>query len=149
MKNVLTVPNPSAGSWLRSSGAVVTGLLVITLLVEPMEFGLVTLLHGGVTTDPEVYFGVRNRPWVLVLKLIYNTGAAIIGGLIAARIARRAPMAHGAALAAVQTAGFGWAVLNPELRRGTPDVMWALLTVLTIAGILFGARLSRRQAPTR
>jgi hypothetical protein len=147
MENVFAVAKGSAGSWLRSIGAVVIGLLVITLLVEPLEFGLVTLLHGGITTDPEVYFGVRNRPWVLVLKAIYNTGAAIVGGLVAARIAGRAPMAHGAALAAVQTAGFAWAVLNPELRRGTPDVMWTLLTVLTIAGILCGARLSRRQTP--
>ncbi|HEX2340010.1 MAG TPA: hypothetical protein VHI98_05975 [Vicinamibacterales bacterium] len=78
------------------------------------------------TTDPDIYFRARNAPAFLATKLVYNTAAAIVGGLVAARLARRAPMAHGLVLAVIQTVAFGWALVTPALRRSTPDWMWAL-----------------------
>jgi hypothetical protein len=62
---------------LRSVLAVVVGLAVISLIAESVEFGLVTLVNRGVTTDQAVYFGVRNQPAFLAAKVVYNTAAAI------------------------------------------------------------------------
>jgi hypothetical protein len=118
----------------RSAMAVFAGLVLISLLVESLEFALVTLVNRGVTTDPDIYFSVRNQPAFLAAKLVYNTAAAIVGGLVAAWLARRAPVVHGMVLAAIQTAAFGWALANPALRRSTPDWMWVCLIVLTFAG---------------
>ena len=131
---------------LRSMLAVFAGLVLISLIVEPLEFGLVTLVNGGVTTDPDIYFRVRNTPAFLATKVVYNTTAAIVGGLVAARLARRAPIAHGLALAVIQTVAFGWALVNPALRRSTPDWMWACLIVVTFAGIMGGSLLQRHRA---
>ena len=93
--------------------------LLISAIVEPIEFLLVGLLNRGLTTDPDLYFQVRNQPAVLASKLVYNTAAAIVGGWVAAWVARRAPVAHGIALAVIQTAAFGWALANPRFAIDT------------------------------
>lgn len=131
---------------LRSIFAVFAGLVLISVIVEPLEFGLVTLVNGEVTTDPDIYFRVRNTPAFLATKVVYNTAAAIVGGWVAARLAPRAPMAHGLVLAVIQTVAFGWALVTPALRRSTPDWMWACLIVVTFAGIMTGSRLQRHRA---
>jgi hypothetical protein len=128
---------------LRSAVAVFAGLVLISAIVESFEFALVALVNRGVTTDPDVYFRVRNQPLFLAAKCVYNTAAAIAGGWVAARLARRAPVTHGMVLAVIQTAAFGWAVANPDLRRSTPDWMWACLIALTFAGIIVGSLLLR------
>ena len=130
---------------LRSIFAVFAGLVLISVIVESLEFGLVTLLNGEVTTDPAIYSRVRNTPAFLATKVVYNTAAAIVGGWVAARLARRAPMAHGLVLAGVQTVALGWALVTPELRRSTPDWMWACLIVVTFAGIITGSFILQRR----
>lgn len=134
---------------LRSIVAVTVGLLLISVIVEPIEFALVALVHGGATTDQEVYFSVRNRPPVLAAKLVYNTLAGAAGGFLAGRLAGRAPLGHGIALAVLQTVAFGWALVNPELRRTMPDPMWASVIVLTAVGIIMGALLQSRTRAAR
>jgi hypothetical protein len=47
---------------LRSILAVLAGLVLISVIVESLEFGLVTLVNGEVTTDPDSYLRVRNTP---------------------------------------------------------------------------------------
>jgi hypothetical protein len=129
---------------LRSVIAVIAGLLLISLIVEPLEFALVALVHGEPTTDPEIYSSVRNRPLFLAAKLVYNTLAAVAGGFVAARLAPRAPIHHAIALVIVQTAAFAYAIATPEMRRTTPDPIWVCLFVLTAIGIMGGAHLQRR-----
>jgi hypothetical protein len=129
---------------VRSVLAVVVGLMVISIVVEIIELALVTLVHGSVVTDPVTYFGIRNRLWFLGLKLVYNTAGAVVGGLVAARIAGRAPRAHGIALAIVQAVALIYAVLTPDMRQWTPDWMWAALIVVSTLGVLWGAGTSRR-----
>lgn len=124
----------------RSVVAVVVGLLLISMLVEAIEFGLVTVVHGAVTTDPTTYFSVRNRTWFLCLKLGYNTAAAFAGGIASGRLAGRASIGHGLALSAVQTLAFLWAFAQPEIGRSAPPWVWSALVALSVAGILAGAR---------
>jgi hypothetical protein len=130
---------------LKSAAAVFVGLLLISVIVEPIEFLLVGLAGGGFTTDPEAYFAVRNRPGILAAKLGYNTLGAIAGGYVAARLAPGAPLGHGVVLAIVQTLAFGWALITPEIRETTPDWMWSTLIVATAAGILWGAMLHAKR----
>jgi hypothetical protein len=91
---------------LRSVLGVFLGLMLISLIAEGIEFLLVALVHGSVTTDQEVYFEVRNRSALLGIEFIYNSVAGLAGGYITAWIACRAPIWHGVFLAAVQLAGF-------------------------------------------
>lgn len=130
---------------VRSVLAVVLSLVLISILVQAVEFALVALAHGGTTNDPIVYFGVRNRPWFLVLKLLYNTAGAVVGGFVAGWIAGRAPLAHGIALAVVQAAALAYAVADPAMRLWTPDWMWAALAIVSTLGVLWGAWLWRRR----
>jgi hypothetical protein len=136
-------------SAVRSVLAVAVGLVLITAIVEPIEFALVALASDGMTTNPDAYFAVRNQPLFLAAKLVYNTVAAVAGGFVAALLARRAPIGHGIALAVVQTAAFAWALATPEIRQTTPTWMWASLIALTIAGILGGTRLQHRRLAVR
>lgn len=129
---------------LRSLAAIVVGLAVITMVTEGIEIALVTLVHGERTTDPEVYFGVRNQGWFLAVKLAYNSTAAALGGFLAAWVAGRAERRHGVGLAAVQTAAFGMALATPDMRQWTPDWMWAALIVVSIGGIMLGATMRAR-----
>ena len=106
-------------------------------------------MNGEPTTDPDAYYAVRNRGWFLAVKLLYNTGAAVGGGYLAALIAGVAEVRHGIALAAVQTIAFAWALTQPDVSRWTPGWMWVTLIAMTIAGILVGARLGARRNDAR
>jgi hypothetical protein len=134
---------------LRSIAAVVAGLMAISLIVEAIELTLVTIVNGGMTMDPVVYFGTRNRPWFLAIKLVYNTAGAVAGGWLTAWLAGRAPMAHGIALAVVQAAALGYAVTDPAMRQWTPDWMWAALAAVSTFGVILGARLRQRRMTAR
>ena len=132
--------NP-ATQLIRTALAIVAGLIAITLIVEPLEFALVTLANGGITTDPYEYFLIRNRSWFLALKVIYNTAAAAIAGYLTAG---RAPLSHAAGVAVLQTLAFFYAFTVPELRTTTPDWLWVTLMIATPAGILIGAAIRKR-----
>lgn len=114
------------------------GLFAISILVESLEFVVVAIANGAVTTDPEIYVSVRNQTWILIGKLFYNSAGAFVGGYLAARLAEYAPLKHGAALAVIQTLAFVWALSQPEIRITTPDWMWALLIPLTAVAIVMG-----------
>ena len=130
---------------IRTILAVIVGLIAITLIVEPIEFLLVTIVNRGVTTDPYEYFLIRNRGWFLAVKVIYNSGAAAIAGYLTAWIAGRAPFSHAGVVAVLQTIAFGFAFTVPELRATTPDWMWVTLMIATPAAILAGALFSQHR----
>lgn len=135
---------------LRSILGVVAGLIAISVIAEGIELLLVTVLHGGAVTDPDVYWKVRNRTPVLGLKLVYNTLAAGVGGYLVAWIAGHRHLAHGAALAIVQLVLFVWGMTASEYAGTTPAWVWITLCVTMSASILLGARLraaGRRNTP--
>lgn len=130
---------------LRSILAVFIGLMLISILVEALEFGIVTVLNGSVPSidEPGAYFAIRNQFPVLLLKLVYNTIGAIIGGYVVAWISGEHPR-HGFALAIIQTTAFIYAMFS-EFGAYTPLPMWILLIVLTFPGILYGSYLHNKQ----
>lgn len=98
-------------NWIRSFLAILVGLMLISVVVEPLEMLLVTLWHGSMLTDPQAYIAVRNRPAFLALKFLYNSGGGWLGGYVAARIAGRAEVRHAVVLALVQAAALAWAMM--------------------------------------
>lgn len=133
----------------RSILGVVVGLFLITLLVEPLEFAVVTLINGGVASDPDDYFAIRNRGWFLGAKFVYTTAAAVAGGFAAARLAGRAPLIHAGAVGALQTLGFAYALATPEMRETAPLWMWIALIPLTLTGIMLGGWMHARRRAAR
>ena len=133
---------------LRSILAIAGGLFVLSLVAEGIELTIVTALNGSFTQEPAVYFAVRNRPAVLVAKLVYNTGAALLAGYVAAWIAGRAAFAHGVVLAAIQSALFVWGMMFSEFAGTTPTWAWVTLLPLMGAGILFGAHVLGSRSPS-
>ena len=129
----------------RTIRAIILGLLVIPVFVESVEFALVTVANGRMTTDPELYFTIRNRSWILAMKVLYNAIGAVAGGYVAARMAGYAYRYHGIALASIQTLGFGWGLTQPEIRHTTPTWMWFVLIPLTAVGIIIGANYCGKQ----
>ncbi|MCE7861058.1 MAG: hypothetical protein DYG86_14890 [Chloroflexi bacterium CFX2] len=114
------------------------GLLVISLIAEGIEFSLVTLVHREVTMDEQVYFGIRNQPWFLLLKFIYNGIALFVGGWLAARIVSRWKRACVLSLALAQTAAFIWGMTLSEYAGTTPVWAWILLAIEIPPAILLG-----------
>lgn len=135
--------------FVRSVAAILAGLLLITVIAEGIEFGLVTFLRGG-DTNPDFaeYFGVRNRPWVLGLKVVYNNLAALAGGFLCAWIAGRRALAHGVALAVAQVAGLVYGMTVSAYASWTPMWMWWALILLMAPAIVLGAWLRGRKRAT-
>lgn len=131
---------------IRSLLAVLGGIALVSLLVEPLEFTLVGAVAGGAVTDIDAYFAVRNRPWMLAAKLVYNTAAALLGGYMVAKIAGHAEMAHTGLAAAVQTAALIWGATASEYAPYTPAWMWVMLILLTGPAMLAGGAIRARAA---
>lgn len=134
---------------LRAALGVLLGLIAISVVAEGVEFLTVTLLDGSVTTDQAVYFGIRNRLPVLVFKLVYNTGAALLGGYLAARVSGPPALLVAAVLAAVQAVALVWGMTGSSMAATTPRWMWISLLLLTPAGILLGASWQNRRRSRR
>ena len=133
---------------LRSVVAVLGGIAVVSLVVEPLEFTLVNAVADAPIEDAAGYFAVRNLPGILAAKLVYNSLAAMLGGYMAAKIARRAEIAHGAAAAVLQTAALIWGMTASEFADQTPMWMWVALVVLTGPAMVAGATIRARAGAT-
>lgn len=131
---------------LRSVLGVFLGLMLISLIAEGIEFLLVALVHGSITTDQEVYFEIRNRPALLGIKFIYNSVAGLAGGYVTAWIARRAPIWHGVFLAAVQLSGFIYGMTASPYASTTPMWAWIGLAGTMTPMIVFGSWVRCRRA---
>ena len=129
---------------IRSLGAVLGGLGVISLVVEALEFTLVTAASGGRVTDMAQYFAIRNQTGILAAKLVYNTVAAILGGYVTARVAMADEMRHAAAAAAAQTVALIWGFTAGEFASYTPIWMRIALVILMGPAMMVGAAVRAR-----
>jgi len=134
---------------VRSVIAVLGGLAVTSLVTEALEFTLVTAASGGTITDMNGYFQVRNRPTILVAKLVYNTLAGVLGGYLAAKVAGTRELLHGGAAAALQTAALIWGFTAGEFAAFTPIWMRIALVLLTGPAMLAGASVRARAVQNR
>jgi hypothetical protein len=123
---------------IRSVVAILGGIAVISLVVETLEFTLVTAVSGGSITDMAGYFSVRNRPAILTAKLVYNTLAAILGGYVTAKIGGTREPLHTGVAAVIQTAALIWGFTVGEYASFTPACARIALVLLMGPAMMAG-----------
>ena len=131
---------------LRSVAGVAGCILLTSVIVESIEFGLVALIHGAPTTDPQTYLGIRNQAGFLAVKLIYNGVGGAVGGYVAGGIAGRRPLTHAGVAALLQSALLAMAVADPVMRLSTPIWAWIGVGATTVGGMLIGGWLKMARA---
>jgi hypothetical protein len=129
---------------IRSVIAVMGGIAVISLVVEALEFTLVTAVSGGSIADMSGYFAVRNRPTILTAKVAYNTLAAVLGGYVTAKIAGTHELIHSGVAALIQTGALIWGFTAGEYASFTPAWMRIALVVLTGPAMMAGGMIRAR-----
>lgn len=122
---------------IRGLVAVIGGLAVTRLLVQPLEITFVNALSGQPVQTASDFAAVLNSPSMMVARVLYTGVAAILGGYVTARIAIHDPVRYTmiAALfqAIVLVVGFAAGYALP-----TPLAMQVALVVSSTLGILAG-----------
>lgn len=128
---------------LRLVAGVLAGFLLSTALIIGADMGAVRLFstgEGGIPTIPETT--------IIAINLGISITFGLLGGWLAAVVARSREMAAGAGLAAIRLLAF--AASAPNVRGRQPE--WYLITLLVvgIATALLGAWIvARRRRPKR
>lgn len=137
----MTIADHGSRNPLRSIVAVLGGIGLISLIVEPLEFTLVNAMAGGQVTDMAGYFAVRNQPGILAAKVVYHTLASVLGGYMTAKIAGVHEMRHAAVAALVQTAALIYGFTAGEYASSTP--VWMRVTLVLVMGpaMMVGAKI--------
>jgi putative membrane protein (TIGR04086 family) len=118
---------------VRSILAVIAGYLAMAIVVVVLTVVTVAVLHLQSGHPTALY---------LALNVVYSLGAAVLGGWVAGRIARRSPVAHGVALGVLMLALSAY-----QLKHPAPGQPFAYLIVLLIAcplAAIAGAALNGR-----
>ncbi|WP_028402841.1 hypothetical protein [Ectobacillus panaciterrae] len=129
---------------IRGIIAIFVGLMVISFIAEGIEMVVVTLIHGSYTTDQAVYFEIRNRPNVILLKFFYSGLAGLLGGYIAAWFSGRNEIRTGVILAIIQTITLIWGMIAPPYTY-TPIWVWFSLIIIMFPAVTGGAWLRSRR----
>ena len=130
---------------LRSVLSVIAGIAVLTATsfaieaaVDPLLLRIFPLALPGPTA-------LSTNHWVRILTFVYGLMCVAAGGYIAARIARRLPIKHAAAMGIVQAGLTILAMLSPEANHAT-RLQWITTAILSIpAALVGGALVSNRQ----
>lgn len=133
-------------TWARSATAVLAGIGVIAVVIRALELTLMNSLAPAPITSAADYFALQNQPMVLAAKLGYTAGAALLGGYIAAKVALGREIAHGVAVAVIETAMLTWGFTQGELASYIPAWMRAALMMVTASSVVAGAAIRARAA---
>jgi hypothetical protein len=129
---------------LRSALSVLAGIAVLTAASFAIEAALNPLLlrlFPRALPDPAA---LTTNPWVRTFTFAYGFMCVASGGYIAARIARRLPVIHAAAMGIVQAGLTIAAMLSPEGSHASRS-QWIIIAVLSIPAALAGGYLCRRR----
>ena len=125
---------------LRSVLSVIAGIAVLTATsfaieaaVDPLLLRIFPLALPGPTA-------LSTNPWVRTLTFAYGLMCVAAGGYIAARIARRLPIKHAAAMGIVQAGLTIIAMLSPEANHAS-RLQWITTAILSIPAALAGGAL--------
>jgi hypothetical protein len=131
---------------LRSVMSVLAGIVVLTassFAIEAAVNPLLLRLFPQALPGPEA---LSMNPWVRTFTFAYGLACVAIGGYITARIARRLPIRHAAAMGIVQTGLTIAAMLSPEANHASP-LQWITICILSVPAALAGGALYRRGKP--
>jgi hypothetical protein len=131
---------------LRSILAVLAGVSLVNVLTQLLEAMLIAATAGGPVADTAALLEVRNRPPVLVAKLVSDTLIALLAGYTTAKIAGRHERLHGGVAALVVTAALVRGFTVGQDAALTPTWMRVALVALTGPAMLAGASVRARAA---
>jgi hypothetical protein len=128
---------------LRSTLSVLAGIVVLTAASFAIEAALDPLLlrlFPRALPDPAA---LSANAWVRTVTFAYGLMCVAFGGYIAARVARRLPVKHAAAMGIVQAGLTIAAMLSPEGSHASRS-QWIAIAVLSIPAALAGGSLYKR-----
>ena len=131
---------------LRWILAAIVGIVVSYTMAQQLEGVLVRSAAGRNLHTAGDYFAVRNTPTVLGGRLVLSLATAILGGYMAARIAKDGAMRVVAIAAAALTVMMVVDFTSGEFAWGTPVWMRVALVVITGPAMLAGAAIRIRAA---
>jgi hypothetical protein len=129
---------------LRGVLSVLAGIAVLTVASFAIEAAVNPLLlrvFPQALPGPEA---LSSNPWVKTLTFTYGLMCVAAGGYVAARVARRSPIKHAAAMGIVQAALTIVAMLSPVASHAS-RFQWVTAAVLSIPAALVGGILYNRQ----
>ena len=129
----------------RSVLSVLAGIMVLTAASFAIEAAVDPLLLRLFPRALPGPAALSMNPWVRTFTFAYGLTCVAIGGYVAARIARRQPIRHAAAMGIVQAGLTILAMLSPEANHAT-RLQWITTAILSIpAALVGGALVSNRQ----
>jgi len=131
---------------IRSLLSVLAGIAVLTVASFAIEAALNPLL---LRVFPEALPGpeaLSSNPWVRTLMFAYGLMCVAAGGYVAARVARRLPVQHAAAMGVIQSGLTIMAMLSPVANHASRWV-WIITAILTTPAALVGGVVCKRREP--
>jgi hypothetical protein len=121
----------------RSVLSILAGIALLTVASFAIEVVVdLLLLHAFPQTLPS-RAALASNPWVRMLTFAYGFTCVAAGGYAAARIARRFPIRHAAAMGILQAGLTVAAMLSPEGNHAS-RMQWVLIAILSIPAALAG-----------
>ena len=125
---------------LRSVLSVIAGIAVLTAASFAIEAAVDPLLLRAFRQALPGPAALSTNPWVKTLTFSYGLICVALGGYIAARIARRSPIKHAAAMGIVQACLTIVAMVSPEANHAS-RWQWITTAVLSVPAALAGGTL--------
>ena len=131
---------------VRSVLSVLAGIAVLTVVSFAIEVALGPLL---LRAFPEALPGpeaLSSNPWVRAVTFAYGLMCVAAGGYVAARVARRLPIKHAAAMGMIQAGLTIMAMLSP-VGNHAARLQWIVTAILSIPVALVGGVVYKGRAP--
>jgi hypothetical protein len=129
---------------LRSMLSVLAGIVVLTVASFAIEAALDPLLLRLFPRAVPNPAALSTNQWVRALTFAYGFACVAAGGFVTARIARRLPIKHAAAMGIVQAGLTIAAMLSPEGSHASRS-QWIVIAILSIPAALAGGSLYKRR----
>jgi hypothetical protein len=129
---------------VRSVIAVLGGIVIGAVLPEVLETTLVRAASDAPLADLSAYFAIRNRPGMLVTKIVSSGLTGVLAGYFAAKLSGTLELGHAAIAGLVQTASLAWGFTLGEYASATPIWVRVFLVALAAPAMLLGASVRRR-----
>ncbi|WP_436515748.1 hypothetical protein [Ekhidna sp. To15] len=136
--------------YLKLALFTIISLILITLLVEMIEFSLVALVNGQSFSDlpqeQEAYFCLRNQPSILIAKPIYTFIIVLLVSYLCSKLLKHLKKSYFIALSIVQSIGIIYGAFLSEFKNSLPLWYWMVLLLVILAAFRV-AYIKRRKQP--
>jgi hypothetical protein len=122
---------------IRSLLSVLAGIVVLTAASFAIEAALDPLLLRAFPQALPGPEALSSNLWVRALTFAYGLMCVAAGGYVAARLARRLPLKHAAAMGIIQAGLTIMAMLSPVGNHAS-RLVWIMTGILTIPAALVG-----------